>query len=281
MSLVYHNGRIVAGAVAIDPYERGLLLGDGLFETMLVVRGEALWRNLHLARMEGGANELGIAFERQAADEAIDALLARAGSDHHVLRLTVTRGVGARGLAGPARSPMLLASLDRFAAGQMFQPARILTSAIRRSATSLACRLKTLSYIDNVAAAREAASRGADDGLMLTTTGQVSCATVANVFVLKGKKLATPSRDQAILTGVMRQILLSLAPRLGLAAEERAVTRAELHRADAVFLTNSLRFLRPVTGIDGQPLSSRGHGPIVDALCEAARLHCGHDPRLI
>ena len=54
MSLVYHNGRIVDGAIGVDPRERGLLLGDGLFETMLVVKGEALWRNLHLARMEGG-----------------------------------------------------------------------------------------------------------------------------------------------------------------------------------------------------------------------------------
>ncbi len=281
MSLVYHNGRIVEGVIGVDPYERGLLLGDGLFETMLVVKGEALWRNLHLARMEGGANELGIAFDRQAADGAVDTLLTRAGGGHHVLRLTVTRGVGERGLAGPARAPMLLASLDRFDADQMFRPARLLTSAVRRSPASPACRLKTISYIDNISAAREAASRGADDALMLTTTGQVSCATVANVFLLKGKKLVTPSRDQAILTGVIRQILLSLAPRLGLAAEERAVTRAELHRADAVFLTNSLRFLRPVSGLDGQSLPSRGLGPIIEALCEAARLHSGHDPRLI
>ena len=281
MSLVYHNGRIVDGAIGVDPRERGLLLGDGLFETMLVVKGEALWRNLHLARMEGGANELGIAFDRQAADGAVDTLLARADGGHHVLRLTVTRGLGERGLAGPARAPMLLASLDRFDADQMFRPARLQTSAVRRNPSSPACRLKTISYIDNISAAREAASRGADDALMLTTTGQVSCATVANVFLLKGKKLVTPSRDQAILTGVMRQILLSLAPRLGLVAEERAVTRAELHRADAVFLTNSLRFLRPVSGLDGQSLPSRGLGPIVEALCEAARLHCGHVPRLI
>lgn len=281
MSLVFHNGRIVEGPIAVDPRERGLLLGDGLFETMLAVRGDALWRHMHLARMEGGANELGIAFDRPAADQAIDALLARARSGHHALRLTITRGVGERGLAGPARAPMLLATLDRFAADQMFQPARLLTSVIRRSSVSLTSRLKTLSYIDNIAAAREAASRGADDALMLTTTGQVSCSSVANIFLLKGKKLVTPARDQAILTGVMRQILLSLAPRLGLWAEERAVTRAELNRADAVFLTNSLRFLRPVTGLDGQPLPSRGLAPIIDALCEAARQHSGHDPRLI
>ena len=95
MSLVYHNGRIVDGAIGVDPRERGLLLGDGLFETMLVVKGEALWRNLHLARMEGGANELGIAFDRQAADGAVDTLLARADGGHHVLRLSGYRQVDA------------------------------------------------------------------------------------------------------------------------------------------------------------------------------------------
>jgi branched-chain amino acid aminotransferase len=141
--------------------------------------------------------------------------------------------------------------------------------------------LKTLSYIDNIAAAREAWSHGMEDALMLNTAGNVACTTIANIFLLKGKTLVTPSRDQGILTGVTRQTLLHFAAHLGLTAEERAVKPDELTRADAVFLTNSLRFIRPVTALDREPLPQADLSALVQSLSEAARLQCGHDPRTV
>ena len=69
--------------------------------------------------------------------------------------------------------------------------------------------------------------------------------------------LVTPARDQGILTGVMRQALIHNAAHLGLAVEERAVKPAELGKADAVFLTNSLRFIRPVTALSRLAEASR------------------------
>jgi branched-chain amino acid aminotransferase len=163
----------------------------------------------------------------------------------------------------------------------MFQPVALATSAIRRNPHSVASRLKTLSYIDNVAAAREAGSRGMEDALMLNTEGAVACSTIANVFLLKDGVLATPAREHGILTGVMRQALIAAAGQLGIATEERAIMAGELITADAVFLTNSLRFIRPVRALDQQPLAMADLGPFVAALCETARLQCGRDPRLI
>ena len=281
MSVVWFNGAIVEGPIGLDPSDRGLLLGDGLFETMLVVNGVALWRHMHLARLEGSANELGLGYDNANADAAIDALLARAGGVHQVLRLTLTRGVTARGLAGNGAAPTLLASLDPYDRGLMLQPATLIIATVRRNPFSPASRLKTLSYIDNIAAAREAKARGADDALMLNTKGAVACSAIANVFLLKGKQLITPGRDQGILTGVIRQALLAGAARAGFDREERAVKPAELLAADAVFLTNSLRLIRPVTALDGRALGRAGLTPLADLLCETARLQCGRDPRLI
>jgi branched-subunit amino acid aminotransferase/4-amino-4-deoxychorismate lyase len=62
---------------------------------------------------------------------------------------------------------------------------------------------------------------------------------------------------------------------------ERPVAPAELMAAQAVFLTNSLRFIRPVTALDGLPLRTRDLGPLIDTLCDLAKQHCGRDPRLI
>ena len=281
MNLAWCNGAMVDGPLALDPRDRGLLLGDGLFETLMVVNRTALWRNMHLARLEGSARELGIGFDRAAADLAFDTLLGLGSDEHQVLRLTLTRGAAVRGLAGNGGASILLASLDPFDPGLMFQPTGLITAAVRRSLQSPAARLKTLSYVDNIVAAREAKSRGHDDALMLNTRGSVACSTIANVFLIKGTKLITPGRDQGLLTGVMRQVLLAAAHRAGFEAVERSVKPTELLTGDGVFLTNSLRFIRPVTVLDGRPLAQADLGPLAEQLCAAARLQCGRDPRLI
>lgn len=281
MRRVWFNGAIADGPLAIDPGDRGLTLGDGLFETLLVVNRRPLWRHMHLARMEGAARDLGIGFDTDAIAAAVDGLLEVCEAGHHVLRVTLTRGAAARGLAGNGALPTLFATLEPFDASLILQPVTLMTASIRRSQDSLAARMKTLSYIDNIAAAREAAAHGADDALMLNGAGKVSCATTANLFLVKKNKLITPSRDQAILTGVTRQALIAAAQHIGIFTEERPVTVVDLFRADGAFLTNSLRLIRSVVSIDRQPLPQPDLTALANALCEAARLQCGADPRLI
>ncbi len=281
MSRVWFNGSLVEGPLALDAHDRGLLLGDGLFETMLVVNRTALWSNMHLARLEASAKELGIAFAREVLDDALAQLLDGINDQHHALRITLTRGAAVRGLGANGGVPTLLIMLDPFDAKLMFQPATLLTSSVTRNASAPSSRLKTTSYVDNICAAREAASRGMDDALMLNAHGHAACSTIANVFLLKGQTLITPSRDQGILTGVTRQTLIAAAASLSMNVEERAVEPPELMAADGVFLTNSLRFIRPVKVLDGQALPQTDLSLLVNALCETARLQCGRDPRLI
>ncbi|WP_374332276.1 aminotransferase class IV [Aestuariivirga sp.] len=281
MSRTWFNGALTEGPLAVERGERGLLLGDGLFETILVLNRKPLWGNMHFARLEAAAQELGIGFHRDTLDDAVEEILDGIPKLHHVLRVTLTRGSAARGLAAVGGSSSLLIMLDAFDPAMMLKPVALASTAIRRNPQSVSCRLKTLSYIDNIAAAREAWSHGVEDALMLNTEGHVACTTIANIFLLKGKTLVTPSRDQGILTGVTRQTLLHSAVHLGLKPEERAVMPAELREADAVFLTNSLRFIRPVTMLDREPLPQADLSALVQSLCEAARLQCGHDPRTV
>ena len=281
MSRTWFNGALVEGPLGVERGERGLLLGDGLFETLLVLNRTPLWGNMHFLRLEASAQELGLAFDRDGLDDALDDLLTDAPPGHQVLRVTLTRGSGLRGLAADGTNPSLLLTLDPFDPAMMLTPVTLASTAIRRNPASVSSRHKTLSYIDNIAAAREASAFGAEDALMLNTKGNVACSTIANVFLLMGKSLVTPARDQGILTGIMRQALVHSAARLGFTVEERAVKPAELRKADAVFLTNSLRFIRPVTSLDGKPLAQGDLSPLVSALCAAARLQCGQDPRKV
>lgn len=280
MTLTFHDGAITEGPLSISPQDRGLLLGDGLFETMMVLDGTIIWRKEHLARMEGAAADLGFPFDGKVLAKAMDSLLARGGKGMNALRLTMTRGAAARGLAGNGNSTVF-ASLDPLPPGFILQPGTLVTSSVRRNETAPSCRCKTLSYIDAIAAARDAVARGADDALMLNCAGLVASGTIANVFVLRGGELATPSLDQGILPGITRRVLLDAAKQMGFRPVERRVTQSELPHADAVFLTNSLRLVRQVTSLDGQPLGKRSLSFIFDALCGLIRDQAGRDPRLI
>lgn len=280
MSFVWSDGRLHQHeTVPLSPRNRGLTLGDGLFETILAVNRVALWRDEHLARMKHSAAVLGIPFPQDEIGAAVDALLAAGGENAHVLRLTLTRGATARGLAGESKAPVVLATLDPFDTRLVGQPATLVTSAVRRSAGSIAATHKTLSYADNIAAAREAAAEGADDALMLNSAGNVACTSIANVFAVRGRHLLTPARDQAILPGVMRGVLLLHAQALGLTPEETVLTPEQLTDADAVFITNSLRFLRPVSRLDGNTIATAVSDTILDHLCGLAAGLCQRDFR--
>lgn len=280
MSLAWAAGTLLQQEdIRLPARNRGLTLGDGLFETFLVVNRTALWRDDHLARMKASADVLGVPFLAGEITTAIDGLLAAAGRGAHVLRLTLTRGATARGLAGESKAPFVLATLDPFDTRLIGEPATLVTSAIRRSAGSIASTHKTLSYVDAVVAARAAVAAGADDALMLNGEGRVASSTIANIFVVKGTTLITPARTEGILPGIMRQVLLREAGALGLTAVEAQVTPETLRSADGVFLTNSLRIARPVVQVDGQALPVGDASRILDHLCACASGICGGDPR--
>lgn len=275
MSFVWSDGTLHQHeTISVSPKNRGLTLGDGLFETILAVNRVALWRDQHLARLKTSAQALGLGFPAAEITHALDALLAAGGENPHVLRLTLTRGATARGLGGASKEPVVIATLDPFDTRLIGQAATLVTSRFRRSMSSIAATHKTLSYADNIAAAREAEAAGADDALLLNTDGRVACTTIANIFVLKGKRLITPARSEAILPGIMRGIVLAEAKALGFTAEETTIIPQQLTDADAVFLTNSLRLVRPVTHIDGNAMSSGAANPVLDHLCGLAAHIC-------
>lgn len=273
---VWFNGELTTGSLAVDPGDRGLLLGDGIFETLAVFAGKPVWLAEHLERMIEAAKTLGIPADRGNIEAAIGETLRATPHHHGILRITLTRGAGIRGLAADGSTPSLLVTLAPWIKGMLFAPAKLVTSTIRRNETSPASGLKTLSYIDNILAAREAAAARCDDALLLNTKSQVAATTIANVFLLKNGRLATPPLSAGILPGIARRKLLTLTQ-----AEERALVRAELREADALFLTNSLRLVRPVHALDGAELrhDDAALTRYFELLCAAVVAETGFDPR--
>lgn len=247
--------------------DRGLTLGDGLFETLLVVDGQPMLWPQHIARLVRGCAALGLPPPHEPAlQAAARAAIEQAGlaRGEAALRLTWTAGSGGRGLDRPAApEPRLLAAAAPVGRPQ---PARLVTASVRRNDGSPASRLKTLSYLDNVLAREEARAAGGDEALMLNTRGEVACAGAANVFWVREGRIFTPALECGVLDGVARAVVLDFARESGLAIEEVRGPPAMLAAAEAAFLTNSLTGVRAVASLDGRPLSG---SPLVQQLAQA------------
>ncbi len=254
----------------IDDRDRGFLLGDGVFETLLVVNRSALWLDEHVQRMKKAARKLDIPFDADGILVTVKAALTT--SSPSVVRVTLSRGVTARGLSADCSQPTLHVSCDPFDVTLIGQPLRLVTSSMRRNPSSVTDRHKTTSYANNIFAAREAKAKGADDALMLNQDGFVACTSIANVFMLKDETLVTPPEQDGALAGIMRRFLIEQS---GVKVEIRSIEKDEIGDAQALFATNSLRFIAPVTHLDGEVLPTAPITRFMNAMLEAAQVQCG------
>ena len=257
-----------------DFADRGLLLADGLFETLPAFLGRPLFAEAHLDRLMAGAQRLGFTPDRTVLSRALTDIAA-ADAAPGAIRLTVTRGSGPRGLIPPVpAAPLIFATRAPLSPTLAYGEARLATSTIRRNPTSPSASLKTLAYLDNVMAFREAREAGADDALMRDTDGALACTSMGNLFLLRDGMLVTPPLDGAVLPGITRALILACATEQGITCREARIAPEDLTTADAAFMTNSLRFMTRVTTIDGIALAHRNDaalGLLAKAL--SARVH--------
>ena len=268
--------------VTFDVADRGLLLGDGVFDTSLVLAGTMVWRDAHVARLVAAAATLGFAIDPARLTAGIDAVLDQAS--HGTLRVTVTRGAGPRGLAPPAEpKPSVLVTLAPLRPQALFAPLKLHQTAIRRNDTSPTSGMKSLNYLDGVLASREAIAAGCDDALFCDTRGRIACTSVGNVLVLVGDALITPPVADGIVPGIARGVLLATCDDLGLEPLERALSEADLDRADEIFVTNSLRLVSPVRAIGRKLRVSAGARAeaLIAHMARHVRAETGVDPRAL
>lgn len=248
---------------ADDPIARadddGLVRGDGCFEGCRLRVADDGGRSVdkldaHIARFTRSAAALEIPFDARAWRLLVaDAVAAWGGTGEAALKLVLTRGSGS-GPTGFARVSALSAETLR----QRRDGLRVVTLARGYSATAfrdapwLLGGVKTLSYAVNMAAQREAARRGADDVIFLSTDGAVLEAPTATVVWALGRTLhTTPLGDTGILGGTTQALLYDRAPAAGFMTEWTLGTVEDLRAADAAWLISSVRGPVDLVAIDG------------------------------
>lgn len=269
-SHVWVDGRIAeATAPALTVYDRGFQLGDGVFETLRVRAGRPTELAEHVARLWRSAAGLGIPLAddiERTLELAIDDLLIAEGlggpDGDASIRITVSRGaVLGRGLLPPDEHPTPTVVVQAWPVsptpvGHLEVGLHLVASAVRRDPESPLSALKTTSRADYVYARMEARAAGADDALFLTIDGYLSEATSANLFVVRGQTLATPSLRCAILPGTTRDWILRWAASVGLLPDEGLLTTRDLAEADEAFLSSSVAGILPVTRFEGTPIGN-------------------------
>lgn len=232
----------------ISAQDRGLLYGDGLFETVLFVDGAAPLWSRHMARLALGAQRLHLPLPPVQALLS-DAVAACAGLPRAAVRLTLTRGVGPRGYAPPqpAQCSRIVAAAPapQIAADWYAQGIRVRCCRLRLAAQPLLAGLKHLNRLEQVLARAEWDDAQIAEGLLCDRAGYVIGATASNLFARCGAEWVTPVLDECGVAGVCRAEVLARR-----AVSVRALTWDELMQADEVFLSSSLRGILPVRQID-------------------------------
>ena len=154
------------------------------------------------------------------------------------------------------------------------------SSWVRNADNSIPAKAKINgSYVNASLMKNEAILNGYDEAIALDHNGHVAEATVANLFIVRGGTLATPDTSTDILEGLTRDSLLKLAPKLGIACNERSIDRTELYKADEVFICGSSANITPVLSIDKRPIGDAHIGPVTKKLMAAySKVITGNDP---
>ncbi|MBR9825953.1 MAG: 4-amino-4-deoxychorismate lyase [Alphaproteobacteria bacterium] len=248
--MIWLNGQW-QGEAQVAVSDRGFTLGDGLFETMKTSQGRILRRERHETRLRASAQALGLPDPLAGVklDDLAREMTERLEQDALILRFSVSAGEGVRGLVRPSE-PCLTRCLTGAPAGDAPDHLTLALSNIRRSGSSLSARHKTLSYVDNLSARRQARLEGADMGLLLDTRGYLSGGDSANLFWFADGRWYTPALDCGVLAGTVRAELLEQVD-----IQEGRYAPSELLRADVVVMSNAAFGLVPVRKLGGHDLT--------------------------
>jgi branched-chain amino acid aminotransferase len=253
------NGRVLdADQPALLANDHGLTVGDGVFETAKVVRGQVFALTRHLDPLARSATGLGLPepdLDRIRAGVG-ELLAAEEPIEFGRLRITVTGGTGPLGserTAGAGTSVLQLAAQAPPAASSA-----VVVAPWVRNERSPVAGIKTTSYAENVVALAYAKARGATEALLANTRGELCEGTGSNVFVAVAGELVTPPLSAGPLAGISRGLLLEWAADAGLPVREGEVSMTDLGQAAEVVLTSSIRDVQPVHELDGRALDSPG-----------------------
>ncbi len=262
----------------VSVYDHGLLYGDGVFEGIRVYGGKIFRLAQHLERLYDSAKAIWLTvpvpLDEMAAvtEEAV----RRSGLADAYIRHVVTRGVGDLGLdPRKCEKPTVIIIVDsiRMWPAELYERGlRVVTAGTPiPQRESLSPRVKSLNYLAHILARIEGIQAGADEVLMLDSTGSVAEGSGENVFVVKHGIIRTPPASAGILKGVTRDTVMALAREAGYELREELLNRYDVYTADEAFLSGTAAEIVRIRELDGRVIGDGTLGPITRDLAARYR----------
>lgn len=252
---VIYNGQLLSKEeVLVSPVNRGMMYGDGCFDTIRSYKGKFLHLEDHFKRITAAAEYLGIdvVFDfRGFKFKLLELMEANEWLQQDgVVRVQCWRE-GNRGYATDSAQANWLTTTTPISASE--SPLELITAETRViPSRALDRKYKLSNGLNYILAAREVRKKGADDALMLTMNEKISETTIANVFWVKGNKVFTPSSDCDLFPGITRNIVIELIRKSSLGElNEGEFELKEILEAEAVFVTNSVKEIQKISAVDG------------------------------
>jgi branched-chain amino acid aminotransferase len=253
----------------VSVFDHGLLYGDGVFEGIRVYAGKVFKLQEHLDRLWDCAHAvlLSIPISKAAFGAVIEEAVRRSGLREAYIRPIITRGIGDLGV-DPRKCPVptmivIVDAINIWSPERYEQGLSVITAGTpipHREA--LSPRVKSLNYLSHCMAKLEANVAGADEALMMDSSGHVAEGTGQNLFVVKGGTLRTPPLYAGILAGVTRSVAMQLAGEAGHSVKEEMLNRFDVYTADEAFLTGTASEIAPIRSYDGRAIGAGKAGPI-------------------
>jgi branched-chain amino acid aminotransferase len=260
---VFHNDRLQpVEQVRLSPGQAGLFNGWGLFTTVRIYEGIPFAFERHWKRLERDAERTHCPFPLQQSvvrGQLQELLRANKVGEGAARVYVVYNSVGFwRGDENFPRVDLILCSAGL---PSYCEPARLGLREHGRYAASPLAGVKVLSWLDNVWNYYEAQQAGFDEVVLLNERGEVAECTAANIFCVKGGRVATPPVTAGCLQGITRSVLLEIGASAGAPVEERTLRPEDLYAADEVFISSTNRSMLGVSEIAGHQIAS-APGPV-------------------
>jgi D-alanine transaminase len=259
---VYLNGEYLPLSEAkISVLDRGFLFGDGVYEVIPVYGGRLFHFQEHMARLENSLAGIRLANPHNPEQWlAIIKPLLESDQDQSVY-LQITRGAAdKRDHAFPERVKPTVFVMSSAILPFAGHETGIKAISVDDQRWQL-CHVKAITLLANILHRQEAVDRGCAEAV-LVKDGYVTEGAASNVFAVIDGILLTPPKGNAILPGITRDVILSLAQKNHLPCSEEVISLEALALASEIWISSSTREILPVVELDGKPVADGKPGPL-------------------
>lgn len=250
--MIWVNG---AETDCLPATDRGLLYGDGVWETIGVSQGRAQLLEWHLERLQAGLHALRIPQPDWLRFQQ-EILTVCQGQERAVLKVIVTRGAGQRGYNPATGQPptriLQLSPWPEYPPEYAGQGVRLALCQTRLARQPLLAGFKHLNRLEQVLARAEFGN-DYQEGLMCDYAGNVVEGVMSNLFIINAAgEICTPDLSQCGIAGIMRRFIIHVLEKYGIRRHICTLELKDIEQAQALFITNSLIGIWPVREFSGQ-----------------------------